>query len=161
MIAANNNHAVETAADDSCEYVTVTVGEQLFGLPIERIHDVFIPTSITPVPLAPPEIVGLLNLRGRVVTALCVRRRLGMPSRDANAEMMAVGLDYHGESYGLLVDSVGEVLRLSVDSRQPNPVHLDQRWANLSRGVHRLDNRLLVVLDIDGVLALSARDKAA
>jgi purine-binding chemotaxis protein CheW len=161
MMAANSNLEIETAADDSCEYVTVTVGEQLFGLPIERIHDVFIPTSITPVPLAPPEIVGLLNLRGRVVTALCVRRRLGMPPRESDAEMMAVGLEYNGESYGLLVDSVGEVLRLSVDSRQPNPVHLDPRWADLSRGVHRLDNKLLVVLDIDGVLALATRDKAA
>jgi purine-binding chemotaxis protein CheW len=161
MMAANSNIETEAAIEDSCEYVTVTVGEQLFGLPIERIHDVFIPTSITPVPLAPPEIVGLLNLRGRVVTALCVRRRLGMQPRESDAEAMAVGLEYNGESYGLLVDSVGEVLRLPVDSRQPNPVHLDPRWANLSRGVHRLDNKLLVVLDIDGVLALETHDKAA
>ena len=115
MIAANSNAAHDRAgSDDSCEYVTVTVGDQLFGLPIERIHDVFIPTSMTPVPLAPPEIVGLLNLRGRVVTALCVRKRLGMPAREAGAEAMAVGLEYNGESYGLLVDSVGEVLRLSI-----------------------------------------------
>ena len=74
---------------------------------------------------------------------------------------MAVGLERAGESYGLLVDQVGEVLRLSVDSREPNPVHLDPRWARLSRGVYRLDGQLLIVLDVDAVLSLDAEARAA
>jgi purine-binding chemotaxis protein CheW len=162
MMAANMNLSSASAGgEESCDYVTVTVGEQLFGLPIEQVHDVFIPTMITTVPLAPPEIVGLLNLRGRIVTALCLRRRLGLPPRPDAAETMAVGLEFGTESYGLLVDGVGEVMRLVAGSREPTPVHLDQGWSRLSRGVHRLDGKLLIVLDVAGVLALDGVDQAA
>ncbi len=162
MIAANSNMAGDAFTGDACcDYVTVTVGDQLFGLPIEEVHDVFIVTTITHVPLAPSEVVGLINLRGRIVTALCLRRRLGLPARAPTAETMAVGIEHDCESYGLLVDGVGEVLRLSAGSREPTPVHLAPRWARLSRGVHRLDDRLLIVLDIEGVLALGGDDQAA
>ena len=70
-----NEH--ERIRDASIEYVTVMIGEQLFGLPIARVQDVFMPDRLTPVPLAPPEIAGVLNLRGRIVTAIDMRRRLG------------------------------------------------------------------------------------
>ncbi len=161
MVAANTNAAgsVKTHGEEQ-EYVTVMVGEQLFGLPIDRVHDVFIASTLTDVPLAPREIVGLLNLRGRVVTAMCLRRRLGLPDAEKGREM-AVGLEHQGESYGLLVDQVGEVTRLSAETREPNPVHMDPRWARLSRGVHRLDHQLLIILDVDAVLAIEADARAA
>jgi purine-binding chemotaxis protein CheW len=164
MIAANSNSL--TAADprslgEIVEYVTVMVGEQIFGLPIDRVHDVFIASALTDVPLAPREIVGLLNLRGRVVTAMCLRRRLGLPDRSEDDRNMAVGLEHHGESYGLLVDQVGEVMKLSADTHEPNPVHMDPRWAKLSRGVHRLDEKLLIILDVDAVLSLEVQSQAA
>ena len=89
------------------DYVTVSCGEALFGLPIGRVHDVFRPASLTQVPLAPPEVTGLLNLRGRVVTALSRRRRLGLPNRPEGGRGMAVGLEQGGETYGLIVDDVG------------------------------------------------------
>ena len=164
MIAANNNHA---AAGDSkglgatIEYVTVMVGDQIFGLPIDRVHDVFIASALTDVPLAPREIVGLLNLRGRVVTAMCLRRRLGLPDGENDGRNMAVGLEHQGESYGLLVDQVGEVMKLSPDTHEANPVHMDSRWVKLSRGVHRLDERLLIILDVDAVLSLEVQSQAA
>jgi purine-binding chemotaxis protein CheW len=137
------------------EYVTFTVGEQLFGLPIDRVHDVFIASSITRVPLSPSEVVGLLNLRGRVVTATCMRRRLGLPSDEQAGyeQKMAVGIEHAGESFGLLVDNVGEVMRLPIASLEPNPVHIDPRWAVLSEGVHRLDGRLLIILSVDSLLS--------
>jgi purine-binding chemotaxis protein CheW len=74
---------------------------------------------------------------------------------------MAVGLEHHGESYGLLVDQVGEVMKLSSDLCEPNPVHMDPRWVRVSRGVHRLEGRLLIVLDVDAVLAFEADARAA
>ena len=143
------------------EYVTVTVADQMFGLPIDRVHDVFIASSLTAVPLAPREIVGLLNLRGRVVTAVCLRRRLGLPDREDGAREMAVGIDHQGESYGLMVDAVGEVLKLAPDTYEPVPVHMDGRWAALAQGVHRLDGKILIVLDVDAVLAFDAEARAA
>ena len=70
------------AGEQLIEYVTAMIGGQLFGLPISRVQDVFMPDRMTRVPLAPPEIAGVLNLRGRIVTAIDMRRRLGLPPRD-------------------------------------------------------------------------------
>jgi purine-binding chemotaxis protein CheW len=156
--AANSNSPSLHSSDG--EYVTVIVADQMFGLPIDRVHDVFIASAVTHVPLAPREIIGLLNLRGRVVTAMCLRRRLGLPDAKSGREM-AVGLEHHGESFGLLVDQVGEVMKLSSDLLEPNPVHMHPHWIRVSRGVHRLGGHLLIVLDVDATLALEADARAA
>ena len=140
------------AGETMTEYVTVVLGGQLFGLPISRVQDVFMPQRVTRVPLAQPEIAGVLNLRGRIVTAIDMRCRLGLPPRDETRPPMAVGIECKGESYGLLIDSVGEVLKLDDNTREPNPVNLDTGLAQISAGVHRLDKQLLVILDVDRVL---------
>ena len=152
------NESQNNGVDD---YVTMTIGGQLFGLPIRKVHDVFIPGRMTKVPLAPPEIAGILNLRGRIVTAIDMRCRLGLPQREAGEESMAVGVDCDGESYGLVIDAVGEVLRLAKDSRQPIPVNLDSRLARVAAGVNRLEDRLLIVLDVERVLDIKADAVAA
>lgn len=148
-------------ATSDIEYVTATIGGQLFGLPISRVQDVFVPERLARVPLAPDEIAGLLNLRGRIVTAIDMRRRLGLPALADYAERMAVGIECRGESYGLLIDAIGEVLKLKTASREDNPVNLDARLARVSAGVHRLDGSLLVVLDVDRVLEVDAQAHAA
>jgi len=147
--------------NESIQYVTVVIGGQLFGLPIERVHDVFMPESITRVPLSRPEIAGVLNLRGRIVTAIDMRRRLHLPPRPDEGQAMAVGIEHKGESYGLLIDNVGEVLDLPSSGREPNPVNLDPRWAAISGGVHRLNGQLMVILDVDRVLGGMAEAIAA
>ncbi len=147
--------------NESIQYVTVVIGGQLFGLPIERVHDVFMPESITRVPLSRPEIAGVLNLRGRIVTAIDMRRRLHLPVRADESQAMAVGIEHKGESYGLLIDNVGEVLDLPSSGREPNPVNLDPRWAAISGGVHRLNGQLMVILDVDRVLGGMAEAIAA
>ena len=134
------------------EYVTATVGGQLFGLPILRVQDVFKPERVTRVPLAPPEIAGVLNLRGRIVTLVDLRKRLHLPPPADDRPQMAIGVEWRGESYGLLIDAVGEVLKLDDEARQPNPVNLDERLARMSAGIHRLDDKLLIVLDVERVL---------
>jgi purine-binding chemotaxis protein CheW len=146
---------------ETIEYVTATVGGQLFGLPISRVQDVFVPERLTRVPLAPPEIAGMLNLRGRIVTAIDLRKRLSLDAEASERPRMAVGIEYLGESYGLLIDAIGEVLQLSTASREDNPVNLDARLARVAAGVHRLEGKLLVVLDVDRVLEIGARAAAA
>lgn len=143
------------------EYVTATVGDQLFGVPINRVQDVFAPDRLTRVPLAPPEIAGLLNLRGRIVTAIDMRLRFGLEPLAAGSQRMAVGVECQGESYGLLIDAIGEVMKLSVSSREDNPINLDPEIASVSAGVHRLDNELLVILDVERVLDVATRTEAA
>jgi purine-binding chemotaxis protein CheW len=145
----------------SIQYVTVVIGGQLFGLPIERVHDVFVPDSITRVPLSRPEIAGVLNLRGRIVTAIDMRRRLHLPARTEGGRAMAVGIEHKGESYGMVIDNVGEVLNLPTAGREPNPVNLDGRWAAVSGGVHRLNGQLMVILDVDRVLGGMAAEAMA
>ena len=147
------------------EYVTFTTAGQLFGLPIGRVQDVFKPARITRVPLAGPEIAGVLNLRGRIVTAIHLSNRLDLESADCDNPQkkppMAIGIECGAESFGLLVDAVGEVLKLPEAELEANPINLDRKLARVSDGVFRLDGQLLVVLDVDHVLDFSAEAVAA
>lgn len=133
-------------------YVTLTAGGQLCGIPVLAVRDVLGPQAITRIPLAPPEVAGSLNLRGRIVTAIDLRRRLGVGS--APADSMSVVVEHQGELYSLLVDAVGEVLRLDAESRERNPPTLASEWRTLSAGIFRLSGELLVVLDVAAVLDL-------
>jgi purine-binding chemotaxis protein CheW len=146
--------------DGGVEYVTVTIGGQLFGLPIARVQDVFVLGKLTRVPLSPPEIAGVLNLRGRIVTAIDMRRRLDLTQGETSSEPMVVGIEVNGESYGLVVDAVGEVMKLPRE-HEPVPVNLDARLVRVASGIHRLDGQLLVVLDVDRVLNAKMGAQAA
>ena len=143
------------------EYVTAMIGGQLFGLPILRVQHVFMPERLTRVPLAPLEIAGVLNLRGRIVTLIDMRGRLGFGASGDDGTSMAIGVESRGESYGLLIDSVGEVLKLDDSTREPNPINLDPRLARVSAGIHRLDGQLLMVVDVDRVLDIGVKAIAA
>jgi purine-binding chemotaxis protein CheW len=152
---------VRSDDDNAAEYVTAMIDRQLFGLPIARVQDVFVPARITRVPLSPVEVAGVLNLRGRIVTIIDMRRRLGLPARSTPGPDMAIGIDRDGEAYGLLVDSMGEVMRISDAARVANPVNLDSSLAAVSAGVYRLEGTLLVMLDVDRVLNFDIPAKAA
>ena len=150
--------ADDTSAEGAAaEYVTAMIGGQLFGLPISRVQDVFMPERLTRVPLASTEIAGVLNLRGRIVTVIDMRARHGLEKADDGKPPMAVGVDLRGESYGLLIDRIGEVLRLADENREENPVNLDPRMAKLAGGVHRLNGQLMDVLDVDRVLEMTSQ----
>ena len=140
---------------DEREFVSLRIDGQLFGVEVTEIHDVFQPQAITVVPLAQREIAGVLNLRGRIVTTVCARRRLGLAERqEGEPPPMAIGIEKGGDSYGLLVDSVDEVLKLPDSAYEAVPVNLDPRWAHVSRGVYRVDGGLLVALDVERLLDL-------
>ncbi len=154
------NTSVETAKakntaasfDTKEEFVTFTITEQLFGIPVLQIQDVLSSYQITPIPLAPPEITGSLNLRGRVVTAIDVRVRLGLPPRPEDAKSMSIVAENEGELYSLMVDSVGEVMALPQSAYERNLPTLDAKFRAFSDGIYRLDDQLLVVLDINRLL---------
>lgn len=139
--------------DGGVEYVTFEIDGRWFGAQVSDVHDVFAIQAVTPVPLARPDVAGLLNLRGRIVTAIDARHRLGMPARTGGyAGAMAIGVEREGESYGLVVDAVGEVLRLDADIREDAPGNLDESWREVACGVFRLPKGLLVALDIAKML---------
>ena len=140
------------AEEHLSEFVTVTISNHLFGLPISRVQDVFVPERLTRVPLAPPDVAGILNLRGRVTTVIEMRSRLDLGTRQPGQPVMAIGIEFKGESYGLLVDSVGEVMQLQSSTHEANPSNLDLRLARVASGVYRLEGQLMIVLDVDRVL---------
>ena len=135
-------------------YVTLTLDGQLCGLPVLAVRDVLAGQKIARIPLAPPEVAGNLNLRGRIVTAIDLRRRLHLPPAPGRASPMAVVTEHGIELYALMVDQVHEVVTLPAASLEPNPPTLPPVWAAHSRGIHRVADRLLVVLDIAMLLRL-------
>ncbi len=149
-----------TESADSSDYITMTIADQLFGLPVLSVQDVLGPQKIACVPLAPDEVAGSLNLRGRIVTAVDMRTRLGLPPCDESVTSMSVVVDYQGELYSLIIDAVGEVLSLPKDRYERSPPTLDPRWREVANGIFRLDDRLLVVLDISQILNFGGTSSA-
>jgi purine-binding chemotaxis protein CheW len=138
---------------DSTEFVTFHIGQRLFGARVSDVHDVFKLQAITPVPLARPDLAGLLNLRGRIVTAIDARRRLGLAPRASEVKgAIAIGIEREGENYCLIVDAVGEVMRIPTSQFEDNPVNLDPSWRDISRGVYRLEKGLMIELDLNKML---------
>jgi purine-binding chemotaxis protein CheW len=145
----------ETATGDEEQvFVTLTVADQLCGVPVLGVRDILGEHKITRIPLAPCEIAGSLNLRGRIVTAIDLRRRLHLPSAPDGQPQMSVVAEQGGELYALLVDQVSEVMSLKASAFERNPPTLSPQWAQFSSGIYRLDGRLLVVLDVGKLLAL-------
>ncbi|WP_119423050.1 chemotaxis protein CheW [Desertibaculum subflavum] len=147
--------------NSTAEYVTVTVDGQMFGIPVLSVQDVLGPQKITRIPLSPPEIAGVLNLRGRIVTAIDLRRRLRLAARPEGERGMSVVVEHKGEPYSLIVDSVGEVMALPESAFERNPPTLSARWREISGGIYRLDGKLLVVLEVDKALDFGPVAEAA
>ena len=147
--------------DEPHEFVSITVAGQHFGIPVLQVQDVLGPQRITPIPLAPPEVAGSLNLRGRVVTAIDLRTRLKLPKLPDGEAGMSVVVDHNGELYSILVDAVGEVLSLGAGAQQRNPPTLDPAWRDVSSGIYRLDATLMVILNVARVLDFGVRTDIA
>jgi purine-binding chemotaxis protein CheW len=137
---------------ETCEFLTFTVERQIFGLPLSSVSDVLDARPLTPVPLAPPEVAGSLNLRGRIITAIDVRRRLGLPATALDGEHMSIVTESDGELFNLIVDGVGEVIAVGDHQYEDNPVTLDAEWRRFSAGIFRLPDGLMVVLDVGPLL---------
>jgi len=153
-----DNQTLSTHPGENLEdFVTFFIGDQMFGIPVLRVQDILTPNQIAPIPLAPKEVVGSINLRGRIVTVIDVRTRLSLPPREeSNTGNMGVTVEQDHDLYTLLVDKIGDVIGLSKESYEKNPATLDPKWREFSNGVYRLEESLMVVLDIDNLLDLAA-----
>jgi purine-binding chemotaxis protein CheW len=134
------------------QFVTFRVGNQNFGIPALKVRDVLREQPLTRVPLAPTVVSGAINLRGHIVIAVDVRARLGVTGAPV-ARPMCVVVESRGEAVCLIVDAVGDVVTVENRAVLPNPGSLPANWAELSRGVHRLNDHLLLLLDVDQLLS--------
>jgi len=130
------------------QYVTARVNGQLLGLPIDVVDEVFIVGQRTKVPLAPREISGVVNLRGRVLTTIDTRRLLDFPPSN-NPGRMAVGIEWRSEAFGLLVDEIGDVQTLPASEKESLPPNIDRRWLEVVSGVFRLPSELLHIFYVE------------
>ncbi len=150
--------AAQPANDDATTLVvSLQVGGQLCGLPVRAVRDVLGPQTITRVPLAAPEIAGNLNLRGRIVTTIDLKKRLGLVAAESVKPCMSVVTEHGQELYALLVDRVLEVVAVRRAAIAPLPPTLASGWSRFGTGVYQLDEGLMIILDVDRVLALMPR----
>jgi purine-binding chemotaxis protein CheW len=152
-------HAQERLPSPSNESrcFTVIVGGETFGLPVEAVQTIFRIEEVTPVPLGPEEILGLVNLRGKIVTAVCLRRRLRMKEVKPARGQLAIGIEHRNESFALVVDEVGDVITLDPKSRIPLPPHLDPQSISLTNAVYRIETEILPILDMASVFEFQRR----
>ena len=141
-------------------FLTLMVDGQLCGVPVLAVRDVIADSIVTRIPLSPPEIAGNINLRGRIVTAIDLRRRLSLPPAAAGSKPIAVVADEAGGAYALLVDQALEVLTLDMNELEAPPPTLGSAWIEFGRGIFRLPGRLMVVLDISRLLFLETKAAA-
>lgn len=146
--------AEELINTHSKQYVALTLAGQLFGIPVLNVHDVLQNPQVNNIPLAPPEVAGSLNLRGKIVTAIDLRCRLGINTRESTDDStMCIVIEYKGDMYSLIVDSVRDVLTLPDKDFEKLPSTVHPRWREVSQGIYKLDTELLLVLDIAKLFA--------
>jgi len=127
------------------EMCSVRVGQTMFGIPITHILEIVGDACPQAVPLAPAFVGGLLHYRGDVLTTVKMRQLLGLPEVEGRQDILV--LECSGGCFGLLVDSVGEVLTVAQSDHEPNPSILDERRRALFAGAFKLKETLLVMLD--------------
>jgi purine-binding chemotaxis protein CheW len=139
--------------EDNQQLCTFFLGEAIFGIDVREVQEVVAPQEMTPVPLAPREVAGLLNLRGQIVTALELRHRLGLPARAAGTRAMNVVVRTAEGPVSLLVDRAHEVVRLPGSAFEPPPDTLHGSGREFLRGVFKREGGLVLVLDLGRVVA--------
>jgi purine-binding chemotaxis protein CheW len=163
MSALGLQHATSakplTGWDTERRCFTVIDGEEMFGLPVQSVQTIFRIEGVTPVPLGPAEVEGLVNLRGRIVTAVSLKRRLSKATLDSARGALAIGIEHDGENFALIVDDVGDVITCEESAQIASPPHIDPMRARLTRAYYRLDDGILPILDMDAVFDFADRNR--
>ena len=129
------------------QFCTFYLDNYFFGVEVEKVQEVFRYQEMTRVPLAAKEVEGLINLRGQIITAIDLRRRLEMPDREEGVLPMNVVVRTDDAAVSLLVDSIGDVLEVSQDDFEPPPDTIQGVTRDLVCGVYKLEGKLLLILD--------------
>ena len=148
------------AAEAAGQYSTFYVEDLFFGVDVLQVQEVLLYQEMTRIPLAADVIEGLINLRGQIVTAVDMRRRLRLKPRAEGENPMNMVVRTEGGAVSLLVDQIGDVLEVETETFEPPPDNVDPAVRELIRGVHKLEGRLLLVLDLDKTVDIAADSKS-
>ncbi len=141
-VAAPEEHVSKT------NFFTVFVDKNIYGLDVKEAQTIFKVGHITPIPLIHREVTGFINLRGKIVVAVSLRRRLGIPESEGTCEKFAIGLKSAKEDFALLVDRVGDVLALPKSARTEIPPHFTSRQSLFTRDLYLYDSKLTPILNV-------------
>ncbi len=137
------------------ELLTCRVGKQWLGLQVKQVREVVTPQPSTEMPLAPDAVMGLINLRGRVITQLDVRQVIGLKDRESDDYRVAIVETMSGEDFGLVMDEVGEVINLDPNMYEKTPKTLDRIWQDVSEGVLKQEERVVVLVNVERFIAMT------
>ncbi|MBX2863144.1 MAG: chemotaxis protein CheW [Leptolyngbyaceae cyanobacterium MAG.088] len=141
---------------DAQQFCTFFLNRLFFGVTVEKVQEIIRYHEMTHVPLAPSEVGGLINLRGQIVTAIDLRQRLAMPKRPNTQAPLNVVVQVGEDTISLLVDAVGDVLDVDPKYFELPPETLTGQIRTLIQGTYKLDDQLLLVLDVDKVADITA-----
>ena len=149
-----NQHAVEELEqlpDDAQQWITFRLGEGSYGVNVLNVQEVLKYTEITPVPGSQDYVLGIINLRGYVVTVIDTRIRLNMPTREVDEESRIIFIEVRGHIIGMLVDCVTEVLSLNTSDvdRSPSINNEDQGMGGYIEGVYSDNSDILILMDVE------------
>lgn len=159
LVPVSEKSLAQDAEADTTMFVTFFVSGQMFGLDITHAHEIFYPEAIYHVPMAPSQVAGLINLRGRIVTVINMRDRLSIDEQDdaSGKRRPYITTDMKGELYSLRTDKIGDILEIDSADVRPVPPTVPPSWRQMASGVCQLQGALLIILDLYAVLADAAR----
>ena len=136
--------------------LTCVVADQWLALPVDQLSEVVTPQVRTKIPLSTSSVNGLINLRGKILTELDMLKILNLPAREDENSCRTIILEGdEGESFGLTVDRVGEVIDVEPEAFERTPDSLEAKWKSVCHGVLKQNDRILVMLDVEKVITLS------
>lgn len=136
------------------QLVTFGIGEEEFGIDILKVQEIIRTMAITKVPNSPPHVQGVINLRGKVIPVIDLRSRFLLESKQHDSQTRIIVVDLHSVVIGFVVDGVSEVLRIQSNTVEPPPPVVSGIESEYIKGVGKLDNRLLILLDLDKLIPI-------
>jgi purine-binding chemotaxis protein CheW len=140
--------------EKTVDILVVYIEEHKFGINVTKIRDIIFEQDVTPVPLAHPELMGILNLRGTIVTVLNMRKRLGLEDFPDLCRKTQIIIQYKDELFALVVDKVGEVIPLKISHIEQTPIIVNEKWRKIMFGIVKQPNSILSLLDVDSAISL-------
>ncbi len=142
-----------TGQEEHAQFCTFELAGLLFGIDVQQTQEIITDQPVTPVPRAADSVKGLINLRGRIVSAIDLRECLGLESRPENSRQVNLIVQYNGEPVSLLVDRMGDVLSVDDSMFVPAPETVDPAAIELIQGAYKLAEGLLMILDVDRIVS--------
>ena len=156
---SNKESGSNDTSNDLLQLVGFRLGNEEYGIDILKVQEINRIADITRIPQSPDFVEGVINLRGNVIPIIDLRKRFNMPEREHDRQTRIVVGEIDGRTVGLVVDAVSEVIRLPANTIEPAPKIVSRDQADYITGIGKLDDRLLMLLDIDKILTVSDKDK--